>query len=184
MSAQKQTPLDRLNYSGELGVVIDRLAHTYGIGKVVDFSVVEVGYEDCNVVVETSTSKYLAKIFSKERNQEIITRYSTIMEKALVAGVNHPPLIKTSDCEVFYLDSKANGISMVLMKFIDGKTFYELNRTPNTEELQSVIEQAAKVNKIDYHPLYLSDTWAIPNIKEMFERVKQFIEPADLKLVE
>jgi len=184
MATEKQTPLDRLNYSGELGVVIDRLADAYDIGKPTNFSVIGVGYEDCNVVIQTPDGKYVAKIFSKDRSQEAITRYSTIMEKTVEAGVNHPPLIKTSDGEVVYADSQANGISMVLMKFIEGQTFLELNRAPDTEEQQAVIEQATRVNRIDYHPPYLFDSWAIPNIKAMFEKVKQFIQPDDLKLVE
>jgi len=184
MATEKQTPLDRLNYSGELGVVIDRLAGVYDIGKPTNFSVIGIGYEDCNVVIETPDGKYVAKIFSKERDQEAIARYSTIMEKAVEAGVNHPPLIKTKGDEVVYSDSLANGISMVLMKFVDGQTFLELDRAPDTEERQAVIEQAAKVNGIDYRPPHLFDSWAIPNIKTMFERVKQFIQPEDIKLVE
>ena len=184
MATEKQTPLDRLNYSGELGVVIDRLAGVYDIGKPTNFSVIGIGYEDCNVVIETPDGKYVAKIFSKERDQEAIARYSTIMEKAVEAGVNHPPLIKTKGDEVVYSDSLPNGISRVLMKFVDGQTFLELDRAPDTEERQAVIEQAAKVNGIDYRPPHLFDSWAIPNIKTMFERVKQFIQPEDIKLVE
>lgn len=184
MPTEKQTPLDRLNYSGELGLVINRLADAFGISKPTNFSVIGIGYEDCNVIIETSDGKYIAKIFSKERNQEAIARYSTIMEKAVEAGVNHPPLLKTGRGEVIYSDSEANGISMVLMKFIDGQTFLELDRAPDMGERKAVIEQAVKINRIDYRPPYLFDSWAIPNIKEIFEKVKQFIQPEDLKLVE
>src|SRR5260370_8748454 len=56
-----------------------------------------IGFEDCNVVIQTSNNKYLAKIFAKNRNQEAIDRYITIMEKAVTAGVNHPSLLKTCD---------------------------------------------------------------------------------------
>jgi len=184
MATEKQTPLDRLDYSGELGVVVNRLASAYEIGSPTNFSVIGIGYEDCNVVIETPSGKYVAKIFSKDRNPEAITRYSTIMEKAVEAGVNHPPLIKTADGGVVYSDSEANGISMVLMKFVDGQTFLELDRAPDEGERKAVIEQAAKVNGIDYRPLYLLDSWAIPNIKAIFERTKQFIQPEDIKLIE
>lgn len=184
MEVTIQTPTDRLNYTGDLSPVIDRLCDVYKVGKPTSFSVIGIGYEDCNVVIGTSNGKYVAKIFSKERSQEAINRYSTIMEKAVEARVNHPPLIKTGDGAVVYSDSQANGISMVLMKFLDGKTFLELDRAPNVEERRAVIEQAAKVNGIDYHPPYLFDSWAIPNIKAIFERVKEFIQPNELKLVE
>ena len=65
MTTEKQTPLDRLNYSGELGLVINRLAGAYKIGSPTNFSVIGIGYEDCNVVIETPNGKYVAKIFSK-----------------------------------------------------------------------------------------------------------------------
>jgi Ser/Thr protein kinase RdoA (MazF antagonist) len=70
------------------------------------------------------------------------------------------------------------------MKFIEGNTFFELDRTPDEEERRAAIEQASKINKINHHPAYLSDTWAIPNIKTMFERVKKFIQPDDLRFIE
>lgn len=70
------------------------------------------------------------------------------------------------------------------MRFIEGKTFFELDRAPDDNERQAIIEQAAKINAIDYEPPYLFDSWAIPNISEMFEKVKQYIEPDDLALVE
>lgn len=177
-------PTSRLNYTGNLSCVIDRLCDVYKIGKPENFSIIGIGYEDCNVIVETSQGKYVSKIFSKERSPETIVRYAIIMEKAVEAGINHPPLIKTSDGEVVYSDNQANGISMVLMDFVKGKTFFELNRAPDEVERGLIIEQVAKVNRIDYHPSYLFDTWAISNIQAMFDKVRQFIEPVDLKLVE
>lgn len=183
-NTEKHTPLDRLNYSGEIGAVVNHLADAYEIGVPTDFSVIGIGYEDCNVVIETPSGKYVAKIFSKDRNSEAIARYSTIMEKAVEAGVNHPPLIKTANGEVVYADSQANGISIVLMKFVEGQTFLELDRAPDMEEQNAVVEQAARVNRIEYKPPYLFDSWAIPNIQSMFERTRQFIEPEDIKLIE
>lgn len=180
----KKTPIDRLNYSGELSPVVDRICGAYSIGRLTNFSVIETGYEDCNVIIETPESKFVAKIFSKGRGNEDIARYTTIMEKAVEAGVNHPPLMKTGSEDFVYTDNQANGISLVLMKFIEGKNFIELGRVPDAEERKLIIEQAVKINGIDHHPPYLFDSWAIPNIKVMFEKVKQFVQPDDLEMVE
>lgn len=179
----KRTPADRLNYNGSLQPVVARLCEAYRVGDPKDFSVFDVGYEDCNVLVVTPERKYVAKIFSKGRSPDDITRYSTIMELAVEAGVNHPPLIKSGDGNIVYTDTQANEISMVLMQCVEGKSFMELDRSPDKEELRAVIEQAAKVNKIDYKPPYLFDSWAIPNIHKMFEKVEQYIQPDDLELV-
>lgn len=184
MEMDKRTPTDRLNFEDRLDPAVNRLCVAYGVGNPVDFSVIGVGYEDCNVIITTSNDKYVAKIFSKGRSPQDIARYSTIMEKAVEAGVNHPPLMRTDGSGVVYTDSQANSLSMVLMEFVEGKSFLELNRAPSAEELRKVLEQAAKVNRIDHHPPYLFDSWAIPNIQVMFDKVKGYIKPEDIALVQ
>ncbi|MCX6807897.1 MAG: phosphotransferase [Patescibacteria group bacterium] len=180
---QKKNPVDRLNYSGNLDPVIRRICDAYKIGKLISFSVIESGYEDCNVIVNTDGGKFVAKIFSKIRSKENIARYVTIIEKAIEAGVCHPLLIKTDSDNAVYTDNEANGISLILMKFIEGKPFIELNRIPDADELKMIIEQAVRINRIDYHPSYLFDSWAIPNIKTTLEKVEKFISPEDLRLI-
>lgn len=178
---EQQKPTDRLNYTGNLEPVVERLCDAYGVGTPSSINVVEIGYEDCNVVLETEQDKFLAKMFAKTRTTEEIGRYATTMQKVVEAGVQHPELLMTSSGEVTYTDS---GITLVLMRFIDGETFLELDRAPDRTERKAVLEQAAKVNEIDYKPPFLFDSWAIPNIRSMFDRVKQFVQPEDLKLVE
>jgi Ser/Thr protein kinase RdoA (MazF antagonist) len=178
---ESQKPTDRLNYTGNLEPIVARLCEAYGVGIPSGVDVVEVGYEDCNVILETDQAKFLAKMFAKTRTPEEISRYTTTMQKVVEAGVNHPELLTTSSGEVTYTDS---GITLVLMRFIEGETYFEIDQTPDDAELKAVLEQAAKVNAIDYKPPFLFDSWAIPNIRAMFDKVKQFIEPEDLALVE
>jgi Ser/Thr protein kinase RdoA (MazF antagonist) len=175
------TPADRLNFMGDLTPVIERVCETYGVGQLSASSIVEVGYEDCNVVIETDQAKFVAKMFAKTRTPEDITRYATTMEKVVQAGVHHPELLTTDTGETTYSDS---GVTLVLMRFVEGKSFLELDRSPSDEERKEVLEQAAMVNSIDYEPPYLFDSWAIPNIHAMLEKVEQYIAPEDLLLVE
>lgn len=174
-------PTDRLVYTGDLKPLIGGIAEAYGVGVPISHSVVEVGYEDCNVIIETDQDRYLAKMFAKTRKPEEVIRYTDIMQKVVAAGVNHPELIATGSGKIVHTES---GVSLVLMRFIEGKTFFDLDRAPRRSERHTILEQAAKINAIDYEPPYLFDSWAIPNIGNMFERVKQFIEPDDLVLVE
>lgn len=174
-------PTDRLDYDGNLTSLVEEASSAFGIGNVKNFHVIEVGYEDCNVVIEADTGKYVAKMFAKTRTTEDIERYATIMQKVVEAGVNHPELLATeNNSKVF----ETRGISTVVMRFIEGKTFYELDRSPDDNELRAVIEQAKIVNSIDYQPIYLFDSWAIPNIRLMLEKVRQFVTPEDLLLAE
>lgn len=176
-----QTPADRLNYSGDLTPVIKRVCDAYGVGQLSVSNIIKIGYEDCNVIIETDQAKFVAKMFAKTRTPEDIARYVTTMEKVVRAGVYHPALLLTTAGETTYSDS---GITLVLMRFVEGKSFLELNRSPSDKERKVILEQAAKVNGIDYQPPYLFDSWAIPNIHVMFEKVKRYISPEDLPLVE
>lgn len=178
---ETQKPTDRLAYTGDLEPLIGRIAEVYGAGTPTSHNVIEVGYEDCNVIIETAQARYLAKMFAKNREPEEITRYTDIMRRVVEAGVSHPELITTTSGEITHTES---GVSLVLMRFIEGKTFFELDRAPDVDERRAILEQAAKINAIDYEPPYLFDSWAIPNIGSMSERVKPFIEPDDLALVE
>lgn len=176
-----QTPANRLNYAGDLTPVIERACETYSVGRLISSRIIEVGYEDCNVVIETDQAKFIAKMFAKTRTPEDITRYTTTMEKVVQAGVHHPELLRTTSGETTYKDG---GITLVLMRFVEGKSFLELARAPSDEEREAVLEQAANVNGIDYEPPYLFDSWAIPNIHSMLAKVQKHIGAEDLPLVE
>lgn len=178
------SPLNRLGYKGDIQLALQRACNAFAIGSLKDFSVIGVGYEDCNIVINTEKGKYVTKIFAQTRKTEDIERYSQIMERAVEAGVNHPNLYKTNKGEVVYNDGSETNLSLVLMDYIAGNTFLELDRAPNEIERSAILEQAALINKIDYHPPYLLDSWAIVNIEVMFDRVKQYIQPEDIVLVE
>lgn len=177
------TAPDRIAYKGALDPVLERACESYGIQRPQGISLIPVGYEDCNVIVNTPDGDYVAKIFSKQRTPEQIARYALIMEKAVQAGVHHPHLSTTKEDSIVYRDP-ASALSMVLMRFIQGKTFYALDRAPDREELKAVLQQAATINRIDHKPAYLFDSWAIPNIQGMYARVGQFIDPDDRRLIE
>lgn len=177
-----QGPQDRIGLEGGgLESLVQRVATEYRIGEVSDFSVIEVGYEDCNVIISTDEGRFMAKMFAKKRKPEEIDRYVGIMQHVVDAGVHHPELMKLPSGNPVFAEY---GVSLVLMRFVEGQTFFELDRAPTADERLKVLEQAAKVNAIKYEPPYLFDSWAIPNIHTMFERVKQYIKPEDLELVQ
>jgi Ser/Thr protein kinase RdoA (MazF antagonist) len=181
MSIEQSTPTDRLNYVGDLAPVITEICQTYAVGTMQDFSVIGMGYEDCNVIIDTDQDRFVAKMFAKTRTPEDVARYATIMDQVMQAGVNHPEVLHTTDGETVHT---TNGISLVLMRFVEGKTFYELGRLPNDAERRAIIEQAAKINSIYFKPSYLFDSWAIPHIQSMYDKVRQFIDPPDVPLAE
>lgn len=181
---EKQSPLDRLNYKGNIKDIVENLCVVYRVGKLVDYEVIGIGYEDCNIIVETETGKYVAKVFSKERSPEIVDRYIEVMKNVLAAGVHHPELIKTLGGGVVHTLEEDNSVKMVLMKFVEGKTFFDMDRKPDEQELDDILKEIAKISEVTYRPTFLFDSWAILNIEAMFEKVKRYILPEDVLLVE
>lgn len=102
--SEAQTPTDRLAYAGDLASLIERVAEVYGVGTPTSHSVVEVGYEDCNVIIDTEQDRFLAKMFAKTRKPEEITRYTDIMQKVSGTSVHHPELM-TANGDIVYADS-------------------------------------------------------------------------------
>ncbi|NTU73963.1 phosphotransferase [Candidatus Roizmanbacteria bacterium] len=177
-----KSPIDRLNYTGDLTPVISRAAQAYRLGEARSFSVIPVGYEDCNVVINTPTGEYVAKIFTKDRHPEELVRYCTIMEQVIAGGVNHPPLLHTQDNQIVYSDAET--LPMVVMPFIRGNNFLELDHAPTSTERRAILEQAAMINTIPYHPTFLHDSWAIPNIYQIYAKVSPFVPTEELELIQ
>lgn len=177
----RTAPTDRLNYRGNLTPVVENICRAYDLGMLQGFSVIEVGYEDCNVLVKAAKGEFIAKMFNKTRTLEEIERNMRIMREVIEVGVQHPPLVLTNNGDDVF---STLGVTLTLMNFISGKTFFELNRAPNRSERKAILEQAAKIHQINLLPAYTFDSWAIPHIHGMYERVKRYIDPVDMPLVE
>lgn len=173
-------PLARIGLQGDLKATIEKVCRAFAVGELRNFSIIEYGFEDCNVGIETTQGKFVAKIFAKIRTEEVIQRYKAIMKNAIAAKAQHPKLI-TKDDGVIYKDAD---ISCVLMEYVSGRTFLDMNRAPTIEELRIVLSEVAKISSITYKPINLYDAWAVQNIRAMLEQVKQYVQPEDLLLAQ
>lgn len=186
MNAQKHTilrdavhPSDRLRQGVDVGTIIAEIVAFYQLGNVVSYSEITVGYEDCNVIVETTTGKYVTKLFARSRTKAEVDRYVLIMQKTEAAGVRHASLLRGNDGGYVFC---SNGTFATTCKFIAGSTFYELNRAPHPHELQDILAQIKKMNAVDCRPPYIAGQWAVPNIRTMVEQTKAYITPIDAEL--
>lgn len=159
---------ERLRYQGDLTSIIKNICFAYDVGELVSFSLIETGYEDYNVKIETDVGKYVAKIFSKTREPNEIIRYVSIMEKVIVNGILHPKLYKSRDGYLF----SDSGLDMVLMDYIQGNTFFDTDTSPNKTQLKQIIGEIVKINRIKFNNLsVLSDSWAVQNLHNIYTEV-------------
>jgi len=123
---ETNTTRDRIDYKGPLAPVVTDICDTYSLGAPLCFSIMDTGYEDYNVHIGASSGEYVAKIFAQDVTPDTLARYSEMMEKVTEAGINHPTLHKTKDGKYIHKYNKEGSLSMVLMDYIEGKTFGEL----------------------------------------------------------
>ncbi|HUD05400.1 MAG TPA: phosphotransferase [Candidatus Saccharimonadales bacterium] len=173
---------ERLGYDGDSEPLIADVSAGYDLGTVQESSVLTVGFEDCNVRVQTDTGQFVIKAFGKFRSNEDIERYVGVMQAVTEGGVHHPALHESKDGSVLFQHS--SGVSAVAMDFIEGHTYFDTKTVPTDEELQLIAAEAVKIHDLDINPPYVFDSWAIPHIHKMYEAALPFLDEAGKQLAD
>jgi Ser/Thr protein kinase RdoA (MazF antagonist) len=125
------------------------------------------------------------KIFRNSRNDQEV---KDVIERAYVAEQNNvksPKIYKNSNNEIITkIHYKDSLFRISIMQYIDGKNFFELNKHASLEELNKIVHIGSSLNKIDYKPNFIYDTWAINNFIQEFEKKKQYISDEYLKIIQ
>lgn len=168
-------------YDGDLRPVFDLVVKDYKLGDFISSKKIEMGYEDNNHILETTSGKYFLKIFGGYRDLEECKRYIGIIEKALAAGVNHPKMYQSNQRSLFRIDEL--NLNMALFELVDGTTFYESGLTPTEEDAKRVIKEATKIDKISDKPSLVYDEWAITGAVSEYEIAKPHLSDKEKKII-
>lgn len=143
----------------------------------------DVGYDDCNVILETGSGLYVVKVFTVLRSAELSKRYVSVIEAAIAANVCHPRLLQDKGGNSLLLHPES-GNFLLVMDLVDGETFLELGTYPNPDEIGLLIEQVHRIHKIDLSPQFVDDWWAIPNIGKLAAEIGPALDPVNRRRVE
>jgi Ser/Thr protein kinase RdoA (MazF antagonist) len=167
----------RIGYLGDLAPVLSKVCTDYQIGNYLNHSIVSMGYEDLNLIVETSHHKFFVKIFAESRDDNECQRITDIFMAARYAGVGQPEIYSFNiDKFLYKTDVGENHIRLCVMQYINGKTFFELQTNPNNKESKEIIQSAAKINNINLKPSFIYDSWAIINFLKEYAQKKQYLK--------
>lgn len=173
----------RIGYPEDITPLLNQVCEDFKIGKYLSHKIVLVGYEDFNLVLETSKGKFFIKIFGKFRDKKDCQRYIEIIEHVLKAGVSHPLLFKSSKGFLYEIKLRDIIIRLCVIQYINGKTFYELGEEPTVEEMRFIVKQAALINSIKLKPPFVYDNWAITNFLDQYNKKAKYLEKEDEKLI-
>ena len=165
----------------DIVTIVHDIAQSFQIGTIISFTKIKIGYEDCNVIVQTDLGKYVTKIFASKRTDEDIERYIAIMRKVVSSTIHHPPFCTSADGSYRFT---AHGVSAVVMEFVEGSTYYDTDSAPTDSERRAILSQMKKIHALDHRPSHLHDIWAVNSIRQMYDATKQLIPAEYIQPVE
>lgn len=176
--------LERINGASNIDEILEKICSIYKIGNYIKHKIIEIGYEDFNVILDTNSGRYFVKILNQERTDEECERLATIYHIARNHGVNVPLIYKNQNKLVEKIKMQNVTLRILLMEYIKGSNMYELERDLTLEEIEQVAYQAAKINKIDFNIQPYYDEWTLTNFKKEYEKKFNLICEEDKQIVE
>ena len=175
----------RIDFIGDINELSLKVCEDFGLIGYLGTKVVELGYEDFNAIISTDSNKYLMKVFANSRDDKEMNDCVKRVCVALENGVVTPKLYENNDGEVLSIIKIGESrFRVILMEYIDGSDFVSLKEKPNLEELKVIVDIASTINKIDYKPDFIYDSWAIPNFCKEYEKKIGYISDEYVKILE
>ena len=175
----------RIDEIEDINILSDLICKEYKLGTLENTYVIESGYEDFNSIITTSTGKYLMKVFRNSRSDEEVNQCIHRSYIAYQNNIKTPKIYKNSSGNIVtiikYLNSR---FRVSLIEYINGDNFFDLKRKPSFDELMKIVDIGSNMNKINYKPNFIYDTWAITSFCDEFEKKKKYLEEKYLKIVE
>lgn len=170
----------RIGFTGKIYSLLLQVCSAYSLGQYISNRLILIGYEDYNLMLKTTKGQFFVKIFALFRDNTECERYVGIIDRVVKSGISHPILYRQFNGEFLY-KIKIDGVEirLVVIQYLQGKTFYELRTNPNFLEKKFIIKQAALINKIDFKPFPVYDNWAITNFPEQYEKKGKYLEKKD-----
>jgi Ser/Thr protein kinase RdoA (MazF antagonist) len=174
----------RISYQGDLIILLKQVCSDLKLGKFLEHNIVPFGYEDLNIFLSTDQGKFFIKIFAKTRTGQDCQRYIDIVTHVLTAGVKHPKLFSLNQNFLYETVIDDQQIKLCVQEYIEGQTFYQMKRKPDQNEVNEIIRQAALINKMDFRPGDIYDSWAVVNFLPEYQKIKKYLSNEELELLQ
>lgn len=179
----------------DLNDILNIIISDYKFAEIKSYKVIETGYEDFNVYLETLNNKYVVKFFSNERTIDNINHYIKIVD--LIAKqdyLNIPKVYKNKNGNLEEMDFNGNKIYCFVMEYINGNTIYELNKNIDLKAIIKIVFDILKYNCVnkelkdylnssDAKKFKQYDMWSYENFLEEYNDKKKYLNAEDNELI-
>lgn len=172
----------RINNFNDIEGISKNICKKYGFEKYIGYKIIEIGYEDFNYVLFTTNKKYFVKIMNTDRTNNSCERLVKILSTSITNNINVPKLYKSGNSYIYKYRRDNLELKLIVMEYIDGYNFYELERDLSVKEIKEVATMAANLNKINFKIKdYFYDEWTLTNLVEEFEKKKEVLSNIDFR---
>lgn len=137
------------------------------LGKIDNFSPINEGYEDANFILNTSTGKFVLKIFLVERKLENINSYVKILRECKYINVPTTEILTDFNESLSFIESGEVKTYYIITKFFEGSSFQDI--TPALEDIKIVTSYISKLNTLNFEVRSTYDSWGIKNFVKEYE---------------
>lgn len=155
--------LQRSPYAGTIQELMSFIEKTYPtIGRINSYNGIFEGYEDANLLLETTTGKYVVKAFGDFRTEKNITDYVKVIIEATKKGVLTIEIISGIQGNI----SSYSGGTFMITRFFEGINFVDVQ--PTRKDILSVTKSLALLNTLNFDIDESYDSWGNKNLLKEF----------------
>lgn len=173
--------LERVDLNISLETLAKRICLELGLGDVVMITPMPVGYEELNCLLETSTHKYVVKIFSKNKDFETINSNVICLVEYARAGVPVPKLYSDKSGNYLLKALPNKNTYFIVMDYFDGQRFTDI--MPTIEDIQKITSYLAKIHDLSFKPHANYDIWLTLYLVEEFKKKHKYLEKDQFNLI-
>jgi Ser/Thr protein kinase RdoA (MazF antagonist) len=176
---------ERINNIDDIESISRLVCKDYELGNYLGHTIMDIGYEDFNYILQTENSKYFVKIFNTDRDTESCERLIKILTRSLDNNISTPKLYKFNNSYIYPIIINNVNLNLFVMECIDGENLYLQNRNLTLKELDDIANISSKINSINYdikETFY--DEWTLSNLKFEYEKKKLYLEKQDKENIE
>lgn len=152
------------------------------LGNIEDCSPINEGYEDANFILNTSTSKFVLKIFEKNRELENINSYVKILRECKNVGVLTTEILTDFNDGLGFIENNGIKTFYIITKFFEGSNFQKI--TPTLEDIKTITSYISKLNTLNFPVVSEYDSWGIKNFAKEYEVKKDKLTFEQKSLIE
>lgn len=151
------------------------------IGHVKNASAIMEGYEDANFILETSTGKFVLKIFLEERSLKNIESYTKILRECKNVGVPTTEILLDFNDGLGFVENNNTKTYFIITKYFEGDNFQ--NIIPTLNDIKIVTVYLSKLNTLNFPVVETYDSWGNKNFGKEYKLNESKVTPEQNTLI-